>query len=364
MRPNDSGSKFVETFTTSAKISQKGDTMGKIKQEKMPAPGEKPDYVKHVLEYAKPILNDLAGQFANKICAEQFEEIRQDAFLRLWRKYPRIEADKGWRSLVYNHCRGAVLDYLKHGKGFQEERWSIQKPEEVGDVHVGKLQSRVPLTSSDGEDICIDQIVGQNGIFDELNVDRIEIDWDLVAKLASQDECLHAFAKNLRGVTLEKIAPVFGIEIARAGQLVQAFIERFDDPEHADCPWFKQTCFALGICEVLGMPNVDQTKILGFSVGHGLAPVDLDTTQPMKYVLERDAQQSFFQDEMVGTVQKGGRRRSIVNAEGIRFYISSFEPAEVDKIPLGSKVRFVGFHPTETRGIAEKIELIGTHGQK
>lgn len=258
---------------------------------------EKPS-LDEVLLYAKPMVWQWIAKLAQKIPKEQQDEIEQEAYVRLVKKYPEIQA-QGWKSLVYNHCRGAVLDYLKHGKGFEEDSWSLQKPEEVGQVHAGKMHSRISLLNSDDEDVSIDQVAGQNGVFDGFDMDKIEINWELLARLASKDKCIHAFALHLRGVTLDQMAPVLGVEIARAGQLVQAFVDRFDDPEHADCPWFKQTCYALGISELLGMGLLDQSGVriggLEFiSIGWNLKPVDLDSLEPAQWIKEKNSQMSLL----------------------------------------------------------------------
>lgn len=230
---------------------------------------------------------------------EQQDEMLQAAYERILEKYPEIEAES-WKSYVYTHSRGAVLDYLKSGEGFAEKRWSLQKPEDVGNTHVGKINERVSLHNSAGEDVSLDQVVGQFGVFNELQLDRIKINWDLVSRMSSQDECLRAFAMHLRGITLDAMAPVFGVKVARAGQLVQAFVDRFDDPVHTDCPWFKQCCFALGLCDRLGVPNIDQSKIMGFSIGWGLPAVDLDfAPEP-----EESKQKSFFDKDKDGSEEE------------------------------------------------------------
>lgn len=259
---------------------------------------EKPS-LDEVLSYGKKMVRHWIRKKAKNAPLEQQEEMEQEAFIRLMTKYPEIETEKGWKSLVYQHCRGAVLDYDKGGHGFEDDSWSIQKPEEAGAVHAGKMQTRVSLNDSDGDDVSIEQVLGQNGAFSMFDPQKVSINWELVARLASQDEFLHAFAKFLRGVTLEEMAPVFGVKVARAGQLVQAFVARFDDPEHADCPWFKQTCFALGISEHLGMGLADQSGVriggLEFaSLGWNLNPVDLDDNSPSQAIRETQSQMSFM----------------------------------------------------------------------
>lgn len=237
-----------------------------------------------VLIYAKAMVRSIVAKNkkVGSLPAEQKLDMEQDAYVRVINAYPEIQP-VGWKSFVYTHCRGAVLDYQKAGHGFEEQRWSIAKPEEKNAVHAGKISERVVLHNSEGADISIDQVMGKYGAFTELDLDKVKIDWELVARMASQDESLRAFAMSLRGVTLEQMGPVFGVKVARAGQLVQAFIDRFDDPEYSDCRWFKQCCFALGISERLGMAHVDQSLVHGYSIGWNLPSVDLDYA-PEAYV--------------------------------------------------------------------------------
>lgn len=241
--------------------------------------------IEEVLSYAKPMVWKWISKLAKSIPREQQEEIEQEAYIRLLKKYPEIQSELGWKSLVYNHCRGAVLDYLKAGKGFQEDKAILK------DSNGKKTFNRLSLHDVDDNDLSIDHILGKNGAFFEKNPDKIEINWELLARMSSEDPCLHAFVKYIRGITLDKMAPVFGVKIARAGQLVQAFVDRFDDPEYADCPWFKQCCFALGISEHLGMGLVDQSgeRVGGLefaSLGWKLEPVDLESVTPAHYILE------------------------------------------------------------------------------
>jgi hypothetical protein len=226
-----------------------------------------------VLEYAKPLLRKFISENAADLPYEHKQEIEQSGYLRILSHYDVIDAGAGWKSFVYNHCRGAVLDYLKAGHGFQENRWTIAKQEGKNSRFKTKIRERVSVVNSDDESLGIDALAGLFGIFDELDLPRIEIRWELVAKMASQDKVIHAFAKHILGQTIEQIAPTFGKERARAGQMVQAFIARFDDSSQLtekNRQWFLQTCYAFGLCGILGLEDIDQ------GVAHTLEPVDLE----------------------------------------------------------------------------------------
>ncbi len=252
--------------------------------------------IEEVIKYATPLIHKFIGASASDLPREQKEEITQQAMLRLWKAYADLNADDGWKSFVYNHCRGAVLDYLKFGNGFQESKWSLHHDAKK---KTPKLSKRVQPSDTDDEspELQLDRIAGAHGIFSELDPDKIEIKWHLLARMASQDEHLHAFAKYLRGLSVEEMAPVFGLCRTRVSQMVQAFIDRFDDPEHSDCVWFKQCCYALGISKQLGMTDEPARYPNGNFVGFNLKPVDLDSVTPHHYLLELDAQQEMKLDE-------------------------------------------------------------------
>lgn len=249
--------------------------------------------INEVLNYAKPLVRKFIRQIASDTPPEQQEEIEQTLYLRLIEAYAKIDAEAGWKSFVFNHCRGAVLDYLKFGKGFAENRWSLQNSDSAKNSH--KINRRV-TTYSETDDVesDIDSILGQNGLFSEILTDKVNIKWEIVAHLSAKDNELHAFAKYILGISIEEMAPVFGLCRTRVGQLIANFIDRFDDPKFADDPMFKQICFALGVCKILGMPEVDQRWVLGFPlVSSSVPPVNLSSLEPAKYLIEQDSQLSF-----------------------------------------------------------------------
>ncbi len=258
------------------------------------AKGVKPT-MEQVIAYAKPIIL----KFLSKTNApdEHRDEMEQCVYLRLIEAYPGLNADDGWKSFTYTHTRGAILDYLKYGAGFSEGKWSLKNSKEG---NAPKLTSRVTSYEENEveEHFNIDRALGAHGIFNEPeDRDKPKIKWELLARMCSVDENLHAFAKMIRGLSVEEMAPVFGLCRTRVSQMIQAFLERFDDGEMADNPWFKQTCFALGVCPHLGMADLDQTEVMGFSIGWNLNPVDLDSVKPHHYLLELDAQMGFFDGE-------------------------------------------------------------------
>lgn len=241
---------------------------------------EKPS-LDEVLDYAKAQIKNFIRKKAYNLPREHQEEIEQECFLSIIKKYHDITADGGWRSLIYQKANGVVLDYIKEGKGDEFSRSSVSKK--------GFHRANVYLNSND-EETDFSQFLGQQGHFTEAELD-IKINWDLVSRLASKDLMLHVYAKHLLGHSLEQIALVFNKEHARIGQYVEEFVSRFDDPEYADCAWFKQTCYAFGLCEKLGLPNVDQGS------GWQLKPVDLNDLKPHAAILEQQSQMTMFMDD-------------------------------------------------------------------
>lgn len=245
-----------------------------------------------VVKYAKPIVYKFIGELACDLPPEQKEEIEQEAYLRLMSGYQNIDPTLGWKSFVYNHCRGAVLDYLKFGKGFAEQKWSILKEEEEDARHRNKIKHRVSNVTAEGEDADVDQILGNNDVYNSFTDPDIKIRWNLVARMATTDKVIHAMAKRIRGFEMQEIADVFGITKAQANQLIMQFVERLDDPDLNFDPWVLQTIYAFGLCRHFSIKEVDQSIIFGFPIGWNAKAADLDSD--MKMSLDEQVQLSFF----------------------------------------------------------------------
>jgi DNA-directed RNA polymerase specialized sigma24 family protein len=244
-----------------------------------------------VLKYAQGNIRKFIGQYAADLPPEIHEEIVQSANLRILTAYSRIKADKGWRSFVHNHCRGAVLDFIKFGKGFEESRWRAKLSDDPNAEYKEKLRERV--TPFQDQDSDVDELAGLNGIADYIDENRIKIHWQLVARLSRKDDACHAFAMWLRGYDATEIAVVLAVSPARIGQLIREFSEMLADP--IDDPMVNQMVYAFGLCKVFGMKEIDESLKLGFSVGWEQAPVDLDSLEPKNSQAEK--QLGFFDAE-------------------------------------------------------------------
>lgn len=243
--------------------------------------GNQKPTIETVLAYVRPLTLKFIAQFARDLPEEQREEIEQSVNLKVIHAYKGLDPDAGWKSYAWNLARGAVLDYKKHGQGFQESRWSIAKEEAHGSLHTTKIRERVFHGPPGLEDMPdLESVLGRSGVFSETEIDSINIRWELVARLASRDEELHAFAKWIRGHDFEEMAPHFGLSRARIGQLIQAFIDRLDTPSEMDKPWNRQIAFSLGIARHFGIQDCDQARLYRFPIGNDLGPVDLDDLTP------------------------------------------------------------------------------------
>jgi RNA polymerase sigma factor (sigma-70 family) len=232
--------------------------------------------INDVLRYAKPQIWKFIHQLAADLPKEQKEEIEQTANLRLVEAYSGLDPSAGWKSFVYFHCRGAVLDYMRLGKGFQEDRWTLAKPEEHDSRHVGKIRERISNESHDQEDLDLDYVLGANGAFSEMDLDRLKIRWDLLACMASIDDELHCFILWIRGYSFDDLGPIMGLQHSRIGQLIQSFISRFDDPQWNESDWQCQIIWAMGLAPRLGLPDCDQSLLFGHTIGWTLTPIQLD----------------------------------------------------------------------------------------
>lgn len=226
-----------------------------------------------VCAYGTRVLNKLLANAAN-INKEHQEEIRQEAYLRLLEAYPDIDPSRGWKSFVYTHVKGAIFDYMKSGAGFKETNWSLQADPKPGKKHKDKIRYRVSKVNEDGEDLPLDDALGTLGAFHEaMNHEQIKIRWDLVCCMAAQDEFVEAFAKYIRGQSAEEMSGSMEFCRSRSGQFISSFISKFDDPWYdllpgtAEYIWFKQICYAFGLCKLMKIPDIDQSLVVGYPVG-------------------------------------------------------------------------------------------------
>ena len=226
----------------------------------------KPD-LKEVLAYAEEQIKYYVRKFARDIPEEQKEEMAQDCRLRILNAYETIEADKGWKTFVQTHCFGAVQDYLRRGRGFSEEKWSLKEEREGSEA----ITQRLDYSDHDDDTpLDVDAIVGLEQEAAPIVDDVLEINWDLIARLCRVDHDLHIFVRHeLLGYPLTELTGQFGVTRERLGQRLAAFIELFDDPKQVENPWINQIIFALGLSEKFGIKKED------LGIGWTFIPIDL-----------------------------------------------------------------------------------------
>jgi hypothetical protein len=245
---------------------------------------QKPD-IKEVIRYAS--VN--AWAFLEKIAADMPREVKEDLVgsvsETMVKIYDSIDGSRGWPSYVYEKMRGTILDEM--GRGLTADMPGIRrlKREEKADNEAGEKKWRRPqgftrrvmLFDRDGEALQEDRILGANGVFSRFDPAAGSIRWDIVAKMARTDDFLHAYALHLRDYENDEIGRVFRLCPARIGQMLAAFIERFDSPKLINDPWLYQTIYAFGLASALGIEDCDASEIFGHSLGwEKQEPVDLD----------------------------------------------------------------------------------------
>ena len=206
----------------------------------------------------------------------------QVARMRVFEAYTRIESGKGWKSFIQRHCRGAILDYLRGGEGFEESnRLKITKKNH------GRLRKRVQKVTDDGDDISVEALLGMFGVYSEQGSDNIlDIRWELVARMARVDTDIHLVAKLCLGFTQTELSSMFQVSRERLTQRLQRFCKDLESPEMIHSKWTAQTIYAFGLSEHFN----ERAQDLGF--GWEYDPVDLQS-RDINYIYEIAPQMHF-----------------------------------------------------------------------
>lgn len=232
-----------------------------------------------VRKYAEGSVEFYLNKHAKHVPEEQQDEMRQDAMVRVWDAYQRLVPDRGWKSFIQLHCRGAVLDYLNSGDGAIEDG-SVANPESNG------LRKRVEIFSEEGTPLEVEEIAALFGIFkgDEEEDVSIAPNWDLVSRLVCESEDLHIIAKILLGFTQEQIAEQLTTQLGktvsreRVSQRIYEFFVRLDEPVKLTDRKTNQMIYALGLCRYYHMPEVDN------GYGHDLPAFDVNDEESFRQV--------------------------------------------------------------------------------
>lgn len=230
-----------------------------------------------VLKFAYERIKKHINKWAWNKPLEQQEEASQEAVLKVLEAYERLDEDKcsRWKAFIDLRCRGAVIDYFKLGQGYLEDR--------KGKETRNNITSRVSNTDLDGNDIDIYQV---SEVFELLRGsdpgEDIEINWDLVARMASVDSAIHLLAKLLLGFSMDELEVFFKCPKEHLSRRYRRFLKRLDLPSYARDPWMDQFIYAFGLSEIFHIKAFD----------NGLAwdcePVDLYSEKPLKTKTEND----------------------------------------------------------------------------
>jgi RNA polymerase sigma factor (sigma-70 family) len=208
---------------------------------------------------------------------EQKEEISQNAMVRTWNSYQTLDPERGWRSFIQTHCKGAVLDYLKGGERDTSAELGLDRAE---------------IASKDSEDkfLDADEIVGIMGAHpdysasrdSEIDIDGFNPNWKLLSCMAGKDEDLHIVCKVLLGYSQDAIAEQYVAAHAtilsreRISQRIYEFFKKLDSPAMLNDQWTNQLIFALGLGAQFHMENFDN------GIGWELGPIDLNDVGSFK----------------------------------------------------------------------------------
>lgn len=272
-----------------------------------------------VLEYARKQADKFLKDRAAHLPPEQKDEVRQEAQIRAWKVYDQIDPEKGWMSFIQWHCKGAILDYLRDGKGFKESAWRDDEKEEAkktdpdfcaeidteesdeeeslqdapGASEISGSTSALPkprkskqylnarvstVSQEDDRSLDVGEIAGLHGVHIAPGQSISErVQWDLVARMSAVDPQIHLIAKIIRGFSETSLAPDFGVTREMLSQRLYSFGFWLDD-EYGNNPWARQALFAFGLEEAFGVP-IQSRGDQGLGWNH--EPVNLDSSDSL-----------------------------------------------------------------------------------
>lgn len=196
---------------------------------------------------------------------EQADEAIQNAAIRAHLRYDELNFDENWQSLIKKNARGAVLDYVRSGEGFEEsELKSSQDQKDLDDAqerataNVRALSSRVDMAlDDDGQFADVEQIAGLYGVFSEIDSENGKINWPLVSRLASQHFEVLIVGMLMLGFYPGEVAERLDISRERILQIAGGFIDSLDAIENYGHYATEQIIFAFGLSEYFHQKSID-----------------------------------------------------------------------------------------------------------
>lgn len=235
-----------------------------------------------VMNYAKKRIGIALYKSAASLPAEQQEEAEQEAWVRVLEAYQKIDGES-WKSFISTHCSGGVLDYIKAGHGFLEDR--------RGKDTRKNMKDRVSIVDEKGNSLDVDEVAGINGIFHEEDfMKNYDIKWPLVAKMASVDTNIHILAKIILGFDFIELAKIFKCSNEDISRRYRRFLKRLSMPAYARDPWLDQFIYAFGLSETFNTASKSN------GLGEKLTPVDLYSNKPIKKSKQDEPVHHWVQD--------------------------------------------------------------------
>lgn len=241
---------FSYSFRSLGEKSRRGDVMSKPTRE-------------DVIKLAYATAEKFIGRRWRSLPREQADEAKQNAAIRANNKYEALNFEDNWESLIKKNARGAVLDYIRGGEGFEEsELKSSNEPEEISQTvstsNVKALSSRVDMAlDEDGQFADVEQIAGLYGVFNEMETMEGKINWPLVSRLASEHFEVLVVGMLMLGFYPQEVAEKLDISRERILQVAGGFLEGLDSVENYGRRSTEQIIFAFGLSEYFHQRSID-----------------------------------------------------------------------------------------------------------
>lgn len=220
---------------------------------------KKPEF-SEVYSYAMDSVSYNIRKIASHLPADQKEEIQQEAAIRVWKAYQILDVTQGWKSFIQWHTKGAVQDYLKLGHGNIEDGF-------VSNEAMDGLKYRVSNSGfeEDSDIDCVDQTLAKNGVHTESQIveEKFKPRWELLSRMAGDDDDLHIVCKVLLGYSQRQIAEQYtkaskgSISRERVSQRIYEFFAVLDSSESFNNPWVSQCIYALGLSDYYKEKEID-----------------------------------------------------------------------------------------------------------
>jgi RNA polymerase sigma factor (sigma-70 family) len=224
---------------------------------------QKPDF-NEVYKYAMESVSYNIRKIAAHLPNDQKEEIQQEAAIRVWKAYKVLDIAKGWKSFIQRHTKGTVQDYLKLGHGNIEDGFVSNEAMDGLKFRVDNLS----IFSDSDESDSVENVLALNGVHSESQnqEEKIKPNWDLLSRMAGNDEDLHIVCKMLLGYSQRQIAEQYSqskkgkISRERISQRIREFFGRLDNCEFYHDEWKRQCIFALGLSSYYNTREFDNRQ--------------------------------------------------------------------------------------------------------